>query len=69
MQNYKLYTVVVIENQPRKKDEEEWPPSVILGPQVVVAKSEQDAAVRLVMMGTLPPEADKERIEVIVRPF
>ena len=66
---YGVYLVTVVENLPRKKDEEEKPPKLVLEPTAVIAKSEQDAAIKTVMGNEGLKEVDKDRIEVLVRPF
>jgi len=68
--SYKLYQVAVIETIEVKKDEQEKPPKVLLEPITIVAKSEQDAAIRVAMTkGDLLKSANPERVEVVVRPF
>jgi hypothetical protein len=68
--SYKLYQVAVIENVEVKKDEQEKPPKILLEPITVIAKSEQDAAIRVAMLkGELLKSANAEMVEVIVRPF
>ena len=70
MNNYKLYQVAVIENMETKKDEQEKPPKILLEPITVIAKSEQDAAIRVAMTkGDLLKSANPEMVEVVVRPF
>lgn len=73
--NYKLYQVAIIELPKRttkKNEDEEYAqaPRMVLEPITIVAKSEQDAAIK-VAMKQLPElkGIDQERMEVIVRPF
>ena len=72
---YKLYQVAIIElpkRNTKKNDEEEYAqaPKLVIEPITVVAKSEQDAAIKIAMK-QLPAMKgiDQERMEVIVRPF
>lgn len=68
--NYKLFQVAILENAEVKKDEEQKPPKVIIEPVTVVAKNEQDAAIRVAMAnGEKLNGANQDRIEVVVRPF
>ena len=68
--SYKLYQVAIIENAEVKKDEEQKPPRIVLEPINVIAKSEQDAAIRVAMQnGEKLSGANQERLEVVVRPF
>ena len=72
---YKLYQVAIIELPKRntKKDDDEayaQAPKLVLEPVTIVAKSEQDAAIRIALSkGEAMKGVDKERMEVIVRPF
>ena len=68
--SYKLYQVAVIENVEVKKDEVEKPPKILLEPITVIAKNEQDAAIRVAMAkGDILKSANPEMVEVVVRPF
>ena len=69
MNKYKLFMVAVLEIPKQKTDEEELPPKLILEPVTVIAKSEQDAAIKIVIGNKGLDNVDKDRIEVIVRPF
>ena len=67
---YKLYEVAIIEQPRKKKDEDIQAPKIVLEPRVLMARNDQDAAVKAALkfrddLG----EADPERIDIIVRPF
>lgn len=73
---YKLYQVAVIELPKRststKEDDKTFKsaPRLVLEPVTVIARSEQDAALRIAMTkATELKSIDPERVEVIVRPF
>ena len=61
--------VLVIEYPKKVKDEEPELERIVLGPKVVVAKSEQSAAVLVLRDPDFPTDAVLERCEVVVRPF
>lgn len=74
MSQYKLYEVAIIEQPKRgKKDDDEQStqvPKIVLEPRVIMARGDQDAAVKAALkfkddLGN----ADPERIDIIVRPF
>jgi len=67
--DFKLYVVAVVELAKKKKDEEKQPPKLVLEPTSVIARSEQDAAIKTVMSNDKLKDVDKDRIEVLVRPF
>jgi hypothetical protein len=73
---YKLFQVAIIElpkRNAKKNDEDEsytQAPRLVLEPITVVAKSDQDAAIKVAMKETIRmKDIDQERMEVIVRPF
>lgn len=61
--------VIVIEHPKKVKDEEQALERIILGPKVVVAKSEGSAAVLVLRDPDFPTDVILERCEVVVRPF
>ena len=71
MSAYKLYEVAILEHPKRKKDDENvQTPRIVLEPRVLMARGDQDAAVKTALkfkdeLG----DADPERIDIIVRPF
>ncbi len=66
---YKIFWVAVIEQPKKKKDEEPDPPIMVIDPKPVLAKDEQDAAIRTVMDSEELKGRDRNRLEVKVRPF
>jgi len=68
---YKLYEVAIIEQPKKVKDDENvQTPKIVLEPRVLMARNDQDAAVKAALkfrddLG----DADPERIDIIVRPF
>jgi len=66
---YKVYEVIVLERSKKVKDEEEQPPKLVLGPTAVVARNEQDAAIKTILGEDNLKEIDKDRLELKVRPF
>ncbi len=64
-----LYEVAIIERPTRKEAEDGTPEKLILKPTAVIAKDEQAAAISAVMDNPLPPDTDRQRLEVLVRPF
>jgi hypothetical protein len=73
--SYKLYQVAVLELPKRTKSEKEEDsfskaPIVKLEPICVVAKNEQDAAIKVAMSNADKFKGiDQDRMEVVVRPF
>jgi hypothetical protein len=73
MSQYKLFQVAVLEMPKRGKTDEETSsraPIVKLEPVTVVAKNEQDAAIKVAMSNASKfAGIDQDRMEVVVRPF
>lgn len=70
MSQYKPYEVMIIERPEVKKDEQPKVPKIVLEPKVLMARGDQDAAVKAALkfkdeLG----DADPERIDLVVRPF
>jgi len=63
-----LFEVAIIEKPTKKEAEEGKGETLIFGPKAVVARDSQSAAISAVMDGGLPP-VDRQRMEVLVRPF
>lgn len=63
-----LFEVAIIE-KPTKKDAEEGKGErLVFGPKAVVANDAQSAAIAAVLEGE-KPDVDRQRMEVLVRPF
>ena len=68
--SYKLYQVAVLELPKKVKDEEEGMPKVILEPTSILARNDQDAAIKIAMkFASKLAACDQEMLEVVVRPF
>ena len=65
-----LYEVAVLE-LPTKKDEEERNalPRLVIAPTAVVARDDRDAAIKVALEAQEIRDADKDRLQVLVRPF
>jgi hypothetical protein len=65
-----LFEVAIIE-KPTKKDLEDGKTErLVFGPKAVIARDMQSAAINAVMDGdALASDVDRQRIEVLVRPF
>ena len=71
---YKLYQVAVLElpKRTKKDDDEDYSkiPTLVLAPTCVLARSDQDAAIKIAMKYASDiGKYDQERLEVVVRPF
>jgi hypothetical protein len=65
-----LYEVAIIQKPTKKElDEGTGTEKLVFGPKAVVARDNQSAAISAVMDGSLPAEVDRQRMEVLVRPF
>lgn len=65
-----LYEVAIIEKPTKKQAEEDGvQDKLVFGPKAVIARDPQGAAVAAVLDGSFPKEADRTRMEVLVRPF
>ena len=65
-----LYWVAATFKPRTKKDEEEMPDNIIVQPQVVVAKTEQNAAMMVtVKEAEVLKKYDQDRVNLYVRPF
>jgi hypothetical protein len=70
MSNYRLFQVAVLETQKVSKDEKEKAPRIVIEPICVVARNEQDAAIKVAMTSTSKLKGiDQDQLEVVVRPF
>ena len=68
--SYKLYEVAIIEHQKKVKDEDVSAPKIVLEPRTIMARNDQDAAVKAALkFRDEIGEANPERIDIIVRPF
>ena len=65
-----VFMVVVVEN-PTKKDVEDNDAisKVVLGPEFVVAETDQQAATQILLGNDKLKEIDQRRIELVIRPF
>jgi hypothetical protein len=65
-----LYWVAATFKPKTKKDEEALPDDIIIQPQVVVAKDEQSAAMKVtVKESEVLKKYDQDRVNIFVRPF
>lgn len=63
-----LFEVAILELPKKKKDEDEGPERLALGPVFVIAKDTQSAAISAVLDNP-GMEIDRQRMQVLVRPF
>ena len=64
-----LFEVAIIE-RPTKNDAEAGSvEKLVFGPKAVIARDQQAAAITAVMDGGVPNGVDRQRLEVLVRPF
>jgi len=70
---YKLFQVAVLELPKRTKNDEDGfskVPALVLEPTCVLARDDQDAAIKIAMKHANDiAKYDQERLEVVVRPF
>lgn len=64
-----LFEVAILEKPTKKEVEEGASEKLVFGPKAVVARDNQSAAIAAVMDGGVPKELDRQRMEVLVRPF
>jgi hypothetical protein len=65
-----LFEVAILENPTRKAAEDGASQKLVFGPQAVVARDAQSAAINAVLDGAeLSKDVDRSRLEVLVRPF
>lgn len=64
-----LFEVAILEKPTKKEAEEGAGDKLVFGPKAVVARDSQSAAISAVMDGDVPKEIDRQRMEVLVRPF
>lgn len=64
-----LYEVAMIQHPTQKEKEDGAQEKLVMTPEAVIAKDEQQAAVAAVMKKKDTLECDMSRIEVLVRPF
>lgn len=64
-----LFEVAIIEKPTKKDAEEGASEKLIFGPKAVIARDNQSAAIAAVMDGDVPKDVDRQRMEVLVRPF
>lgn len=63
-----VYEVLAVENPTKKEAEDGAQERIVFGPKVIVAKSEQAAAITAVI-GEKLEGVDQTRLQVNVRPF
>ncbi|HEV8364606.1 MAG TPA: hypothetical protein VGQ52_13920 [Gemmatimonadaceae bacterium] len=63
-----LFEVAIIEKPTKKEQEEGIGERLVFGPKAVVARDDQSAAIAAVMDGG-GAQVDRQRMEVLVRPF
>ena len=66
---FKLFWVCAFERQPKKKDEEEQMPKLILQPKCILAKDDKSAAIKAMRDEESLKTCDIDRLEIAVRPF
>ena len=59
----KVYIVTAVENQKK------GPSKIVLQPTAVVAKNDQDAAIKTILGNKKLADIDQDMLEVVVRPF
>jgi len=64
-----LFEVAILEKPTKKEAEEGASEKLVFGPKAVVARDSQSAAIAAVMDGEVPKGIDRQRMEVLVRPF
>lgn len=64
-----LFEVAILERPTKKEMEDGGTERLVFGPKAVVARDEQSAAIAAVMDGGTPSDVDRQRMEVLVRPF
>ena len=64
-----LFEVAILEKPTKKEAEEGTSEKLVFGPKAVVARDNQSAAIAAVMDGDVPKDLDRQRMEVLVRPF
>jgi hypothetical protein len=65
-----LFEVAIIQKPTKKElDEGTGVETLVFGPKAVIARDQQSAAIAAVMDGGVPAGTDKQRMEVLVRPF
>ncbi len=62
-----LFEVAIIQKPKKVKDEEPGPEILVLSPEFIIAKSDQQAGFQAVRK--LEPSIDLDRCEVLIRPF
>ena len=67
--SFQPYMVIAIERLPKKKDEEEKLPKVVLEPTVIIAKDDKSAATKVLITNDSLKSCDPDRLELYVRPF
>ena len=65
-----LFYVVAVEN-PTKKDIEENDAisKVIMGPKLIMARDDRDAALKVLLNDNEVKQAEQDRLELVIRPF
>lgn len=64
-----LFEVAIIETPTKKETDEGKGERLVFGPKPVIAKDPQGAAIAAVLDGTVMPDVDRQRMQVLVRPF
>jgi len=64
-----LFEVCIIEKPTKKAAEEGALEKLMVEPKLIIARDAQAAGFEAVFGATISPEADRTRLEVLVRPF
>lgn len=64
-----LFEVAILQKPTKKELDDGGSEKLVFGPKAVVAADDQTAAINAVVGGDFPPNVDRTRIEVLVRPF
>lgn len=64
-----LFEVAILEKPTKKEAEDGKGERLVFGPKAVVARDGQSAAISAVLDGGVGADVDRQRIEVLVRPF
>lgn len=64
-----LFEVAILEQPTKKEAEEGASEKLVFGPTAVVAPNQQSAAIAAVMDAKAPTNIDRNRMQVLVRPF
>ena len=64
-----LFEVAILEKPTKKEAEDGATEKLVFGPKAIIARDGQSAAIMAVMDGEVPSNVDRQRMEVLVRPF